>query len=280
MTKIKITLASMNIVEKDLVTCFTGTNGDYVVFDSGNVNAMGLPIICISRFSGSSCEKIVDQAEWAAVKENLKTIISGTALPYVAVPENVTAPDDFFTQLTLPVASFEVLKNGYVAPAPAVAPAPEASIAAAPAMEAPSISEPVVEPMAAAPVMPEVPTVDMGPVPSVPSEAELPSASIAPVIPDVAPVEPAAPEISIPSIPTVEIAPEQPVASAPEIGMPTAGLPNADLPTSIEPVLPSDAITPVMESDSAIGDIASIKNTFMKSCENMFDALVKQLENK
>ena len=108
MSKIKVTLANGSVLEKPLVTCFKGNTGNYIVLDNETNGQMGYPIICISKFNGTSVEKIVDPNEWSSVKDNLKTIIAGTALPYLEVPSELTANDDFFTQLTLPVASFDL----------------------------------------------------------------------------------------------------------------------------------------------------------------------------
>ena len=91
MSKIRVNLTSGNVFEKPLVTCFQGTSANYVVFDNEMNGSMGLPIICISKLNGNRLEKIFDQSEWASVKENLKSIISGSTLMYLAVPENLNA---------------------------------------------------------------------------------------------------------------------------------------------------------------------------------------------
>lgn len=248
MSKVKINLASGNVVEKPLVTCFKGTNGSYLVLDNETNGSMGLPIICISKLNGTVAEKIFDQNEWGSVKENLKTIIAGTALPYLNVPELLTAQDDFFTQLTLPVASFDLLKSVY---APA---APEAP--AAPVVE--EIQQP-------APAAPEV-------------------APVAPAIPDPTPIS--APEAIAP-------APVMPIQTAPVIDAPMISplpqaAPAAPAPVAepIAPVIaaptiePTPIASPVAAPAVNPNDIAAIKENFMKSCENMFDALIKKFENK
>ncbi|MBE6148332.1 MAG: hypothetical protein E7167_02420 [Firmicutes bacterium] len=257
MSKIKINLTSGNVVEKPLVTCFKGTNGNYIVFDNETNGSMGLPIICISKFNGTAAEKIFDQNEWASVKENLKTIIAGTALPYLNVPEAITAQDDFFTQLTLPVASFDLLKSVY-APAEVSALAPVAEPApAAPVVEAPPV----------APVVPDPAPIAVEPAPMAASEVIAP----APVMP-VEPMAPAAPMIDAPIInpapiapaPVAEPAPASPVVEAPQVAPAPV---NADVPAV--PAAPAEN-----------NDLAVIKENFMKSCEMMFDALIKKFENK
>lgn len=280
-SKIKINLASGAVLEKPLITCFKGTNGNYAVLDNEANGSMGLPIIIISKLNGSNFEKILDPNEWGAVKDNLKTIIGGTALPYLAVPEEMNAPDDFFTQLTLPVASYDLLKKVYApapvetpeepaAPAAPVAPAPvEAPTEPAPAPATPEVPAPVTLEMPAAPAAPEAtpaPAVPEAPVIEAPVIAPAPVE--APAMPE-APVAPApaqAPEV--PAVPVPEPAPA-PVA-APEIPV-TPNVAN-DTPAIDLPVADPAAT----DEGSANPDIALIKETFMKSCENMFDALLKK----
>ena len=156
MGKIKINFLSGTNIEKPLVTAFKGTNGDYVVFDNEISGSMGLPIILISKLEGSNLSKIADKsAEWDAVKESLRQIIAGSQTNYITVPLEVTAPDDFFTQLTLPVNSFDLLKNKYTTtsgdvlsatPVSPVAPAPEP--VPAPVAPAVPVQEPVPAPVA------------------------------------------------------------------------------------------------------------------------------------
>ena len=154
MSKIRVNLTSGNVFEKPLVTCFQGTSANYVVFDNEMNGSMGLPIICISKLNGNRLEKIFDQSEWASVKENLKSIISGSTLMYLEVPENLNAQDDFFTQLTLPVASFDVLKRSYNPPKtePEVMPAPQPEVAQAPVQSAPEVMETPAPPVMDGPI--------------------------------------------------------------------------------------------------------------------------------
>ena len=154
MSKVRVNLTSGNVFEKPLVTCFQGTSANYVVFDNEMNGSMGLPIICISKLNGNRLEKIFDQSEWASVKENLKSIISGSTLMYLEVPENLNAQDDFFTQLTLPVASFDVLKRSYnpPKPEPEVMPAPQPEVAQAPVQSAPEVMETPAPPVMDGPI--------------------------------------------------------------------------------------------------------------------------------
>ncbi len=317
MGKIKINLVSGTTLEKPLISCFKGTNANYIVLDNESNGSMGLPIIIISKLNGTNLEKIIDPNEWGAVKENLRTIISGTALPYLAVPETLSAPDDFFTQLTLPVASYDLLKSVYAPPAepapaaapqepaaaPAPAPAPAPEVPATPAIEtpaeitlapipdattpAPAPAEPTPAPVAA-PV--EAPVVNPTPAPA-PAEAPVSApvdtpAPVEPVVSEPAPAVEAVPatpapvqapvvepvEVQAPTAvqtPVAAVAPATPAIQAPAADVASGQAPAIDLPQS-QPA----------ETVSSDADINKIKETFMKSCENMFDALMQKFQNK
>ena len=153
MAKTKINLVNGTVIEKPLITCFKGTYGNYIVLDNETNGTMGFPVICISKYNNNVAEKIVDPGEWAAVKECLKTIIGGTMLPYLSVEETInTKSEDFYTQLTLPVASFDLLKSVYAPVQPVSAPAPAAEMqpspTQAPAPVQATIPEPTVMPSA------------------------------------------------------------------------------------------------------------------------------------
>lgn len=239
MSKIRVNLTSGNVFEKPLVTCFQGTSANYVVFDNEMNGSMGLPIICISKLNGNRLEKIFDQSEWASVKENLKSIISGSTLMYLEVPENLSAQDDFFTQLTLPVASFDVLKSSYnpPKPEPEVMPAPQPEVAPAPA-PTPEVME-----TSAPPVMD-------GPI----SFGGMNTVNTAPVMPNMG-------------------APVMNSNPAPQM------MGNSDM---LGQTNPMPNVNNQMPNPQPISNInyVDLKETFMKSCENMFDALVKRFENK
>lgn len=253
MSKIRVNLTSGNVFEKPLVTCFQGTSANYVVFDNEMNGSMGLPIICISKLNGNRLEKIFDQSEWASVKENLKSIISGSTLMYLEVPENLNAQDDFFTQLTLPVASFDVLKRSYnpPKPEPEVMPAPQPEVAQAPVQSAPEVME-----------TPAPPVMD-GPI----SFGGMNTVNTAPVMPNMgAPVMNSNP------------APQM-MGNSDMLGQTnTMAMPNEM--ASMNNHMPN--VNNQMPNPQPISNInyADLKETFMKSCENMFDALVKRFENK
>lgn len=245
MSKIRVNLTSGNVFEKPLVTCFQGTSANYVVFDNEMNGSMGLPIICISKLNGNRLEKIFDQSEWASVKENLKSIISGSTLMYLEVPENLNAQDDFFTQLTLPVASFDVLKRSYnpPKPEPEVMPAPQPEVAQAPVQSAPEVME-----------TPAPPVMD-GPI----SFGGMNTVNTAPVM-------------------NSNPAPQM-MGNSDMLGQTnTMAMPN-EMASMNNPMPNVNNQMPNPQPNSNI-NYADLKETFMKSCENMFDALVKRFENK
>ena len=256
MSKIRVNLTSGNVFEKPLVTCFQGTSANYVVFDNEMNGSMGLPIICISKLNEDRLEKIFDQSEWASVKENLKSIISGTTLMYLAVPENLSAQDDFFTQLTLPVASFDVLKRSYnpPQPEPEVMPAPQPEVAPAPA-PTPEVME-----------TPAPPVMD-GPI----SFGGMNTVNTAPVMSNMG-----APVMN--SNPATNPAPQM-MGMNDMLGQTN----NMAMQNGMAPMNNSmPNVNNQMPNPSPVSNInyADLKETFMKSCENMFDALVKRFENK
>ena len=232
MTKIKLSLPSGSEVEKPVISYFNN-GGNYLILDAESVGSMGLPIILVAKVTDNKAEKIIDQNEWQQVKGYLKNIISGGATNYLEAPEAIPADETYYTQLTLPVASFDALKNNYsVVPA-----APEASGAEpAPAVqedgvETPAIeetAEPVAEtsevvgntdPNAMTPVnmstevAPDAPVVEEAPVTETPTEEA--DAIVNPLISD----EPAVAEEPAPEAPVVE---ETPAEEAPVIEEPVA----------------------------------------------------------
>lgn len=115
MSKIKLSLPSGSGVEKTVISYFNN-NGNYLILDAESVGSMGLPIILVSKVDNDKVIKISDQNEWQQVKAHLKTIISGGQMTYLKAPESLPADEVYYTQLTLPVASFDTLKSSYVVP--------------------------------------------------------------------------------------------------------------------------------------------------------------------
>ncbi len=113
MSKIKINLASGVSLEKPLINAFKSGDNNYLILDNEMNGSMGLPIILVCKLIGNKATKISDQNEWTQVKESLKQIIAGNKLDYISVGESINADDIYYTQLTLPVPSFDALKNAY-----------------------------------------------------------------------------------------------------------------------------------------------------------------------
>lgn len=113
MSKIKINLDSGVSLEKPLINAFKSGDNNYLILDNEMNGSMGLPIILVCKLVGNKVTKISDQNEWTQVKESLKQIIAGNKLDYISVGESINADDIYYTQLTLPVPSFDALKNAY-----------------------------------------------------------------------------------------------------------------------------------------------------------------------
>lgn len=184
MEKIKInTMSGMNL-EKPLVTAFKSNTGEYVVFDNEMNGTMGLPIILVTKLVNNTLSLIPD-TEWNSVKEVLRLIISGNQVDYISVGESINAEDNFFKQLTLPVASFEALKNNYK-------PISVDSLESKVVNEAPVLDNVVqAQEVASVNVAPQVqqPVENTVVMPDAPVQSQT-IASVNPVMPEVAPVTP------------------------------------------------------------------------------------------
>ena len=281
--KIKLSLVSGSSLEKPLVTAFNGANASYVVLDNEMNGTMGLPIILVSKLENNKLVKITDQNEWNAVKEYLRMIIAGNQVNYISVEPALSADDVFFSQLTLPVASFEALKNNYNPNGVSNAPVENAS---APSGVAPTPDvAPVAPAMPASPVTPEV-------TPASPSPVTTPNAETVasePVMPNIAGQMPSAPTVepTTPVTPAVEptVAPEEPTPMPNVTPVMPEPPQNAQVaaPVMPEPVAPASLVEPPMPPSAPAEenpqpempvDFTADKEAFLKACENMFDALV------
>ncbi len=303
MAKVKLSLPSGSEIEKPIVSYFSN-GGNYLVLDAESVGSMGLPIILVSKITDNKAEKIIDQNEWQQVKGYLKNIISGGATTYLAVPETLSADETYYTQLTLPVASFDALKNSYKVPEAASEPAPEATPASEPAA-------PATEPVVAEPAAPEAPVAEPAPVedittePAPAAEEAAPADDIVPAVPvidnptaDSSAMEPVNMSTEEPAAPVIEEAPtapadqaivnpiigEEPIANeglissepAPAEAAPTAEPVIAEpaVPTIDEqPAEPAAPEAPVVAEPTPAGNIDEVKQKFMKACEELFDSL-------
>ena len=306
-SKIKISLVSGSSLEKPLVSAFKGNNGVYVVLDNEMNGTMGLPIILVSKLENNRLVKIADQNEWNAVKENLRMIIAGNLVDYVSVDENLAADDMFFSQLTLPVASFEALKNNYnpnagpaltnanatsdtnvastpVSPVPNESVANETVVQSAPASDpvggtAVGVANPTVNtveaPVNVAPIdnqsvsAPQVETPVTPVMPTAQTEVQNPSVVAQPVMPNVDANPVVTPDVAPSGMPEVTPVMPTPPQNA-QVEAPVVE-PTAPV-TPVMPVAPD--INNEASDDSVPVDFTADKEAFLKACENMFDALV------
>lgn len=184
MEKLKINTVSGNVLEKPIVTAFKSNGGEYVVLDNEMNGTMGLPIILVSKLVNGSLV-IVPDSEWNAVKEALRLIISGNQMEYVNVGNVLSSEDTFFKQLTLPVASFEALKNSYkpVVHEEVTLETPEVNVEpvvqATPVQTPEVVESPIV--MNDAPVAPQMPEASVAPVAPIMPEAPVEAQSVAEV---------------------------------------------------------------------------------------------------
>ena len=244
MEKIRINLVSGSSLEKPLLTAFKSNSAMYVVLDNEINGTMGLPIILVSKIENNRLVKINDQNEWNAVKETLRMIIAGNQVDYVVVNPMLSADDMFFSQLTLPVASFDALKNNY---------RPNVDNAAA---SGTTVTPNVVE--------------NIAPVSNVDTSSVAPASS--PVAPQVSPSAPAADVASqMPAASDTPIAPVMPSARVDEQSVAPVTPASPVTPPVVEEIKPETPAVPV--------DFTADKEAFLKACENMFDALVAKFKN-
>lgn len=278
MGKIKLNLVSGAVVEKPLISAFKASDNSYVVLDNEMNGSMGLPIILVCKLENNKLIKIIDQNEWSIVKEYLKNIIAGNKIEFIKVNEEIMADDIYYTQLTLPVPSFDALKNAYK-----VDEGVNTTDTSATIMDMFN-TEPVVNPTInniQTPIMPE-PVNNQVETPIVNIETPVNSIPVNPVVNE--PVIEQSPivenQVSIePTVTPIDIV--QPV-------MPTNPTPvvepvvNPVMEPAVENVVDTNMVNQVNVSQENI--FKDQKEAFMQACENMFDALVqkfeKELENR
>ena len=272
MGKIKLNLVSGAIVEKPLICAFKANNFEYIVLDNEMNGSMGLPIILVCKLENGKLIKIADQNEWQIVKEYLKNIIAGSQVELIKVASEMPADDIYYTQLTLPLPSFDALKSAYTIETDGTGTTPVA---------------PAVSPAEATPVAPQI---EVAPVASVTPTAPEPSVSTPEVVPPVAPEVAVTPEINVtPEVSApVSVEPTQAPAN-PGMSAPTIDL-NAPIPTFeekkeeapvVETPAPEPVVTPTPEVATPSDNVFQAqKEAFMQACENMFDALVQKFERE
>ncbi len=247
MARININKPTGEVESLNLISAFQVEQQKYVILDSERLGSMGLPIIYVCKLT-NKLEKINDENEWQSVKNYLKGIISGTNFQYIKIDPNQMADEVYYKALTLPQASFDLIKSRYVI------------------NESSSDKDLVNEYIAQVPnVEPINPTVGT-PAPPVVNEPKIMENIASPVEPQVV-LTPAAP---VAPTPVVEPTPEVPRVEPVIPPQPT---------TTVPPVEP----TPVVTNMNAIEKNNSFdieKETFIKACENMFDALMGKYEKK
>lgn len=261
MGKIKLNLVSGAVVEKPLISAFKANNSNYVVLDNEMNGSMGLPIILVCKYENNKLTKILDQNEWGIVKEYLKNIIAGNQIEFINIQNEIAADDIYYTQLTLPVPSFDALKSAYkveevVTEIPVSQVVSEEVAIEQPVMDIPSVD--VVMPVT------DIPQVEVPMEPTVQIEESVVSTN--------------EPVVDIPMAPQYDIPVVEPV------------MPNVEVPQGIEPIqepeiTPTPVIEPVMPEQSAVSNedmniFKEQKEAFMQACENMFDALVQRFERE
>lgn len=306
------------------VSAFMAENNSYVILDSEKTGSMGLPIIYVSKLVDGKLEKINDNNEWQSVKNYLKGIINGTNFQYIKVADSLNADEAFYTPLTLPQASFDLIKQRYVVKDEAD------STSSSEVLEVPSFGNALSQEEDVGPalnentmsqdVMPSMigATENIGTVPSeasisqVPTPVVMPESPVnnAPIMSEASateiktnpvsvqqPAEVQMPQVVPPTTPTAQVMPtvtpasNETVNSAPINQGSTVGTPtinnqvvpqqlnaqsqtvNNETPALVEAV--QEATGPMV-----ITSFTSDKQTFLKACENMFDALVTKYQKQ
>lgn len=250
MAKINVTKPTGEIEAFNLVSAFKADNQIYVIIDSERMGSMGLPIIYVSKFT-NKLEKISDANEWQSVKNYLKGIINGTNFEYVKMASNISADEAYYTPLTLPQASFDIIKSRYV-----VTDSSEEEQTLE-KNDSVSVSDLINE---IAPVNEDAKT------------------TVAPVIPqNVANSNMEIHSTEINRTPVIEQTIEQPIATT-NIE-PTSVISNpisSSVSSNVEPSFTSAPASSELKTTTF--DVE--KETFLKACENMFDALINKYERK
>ena len=289
MEKIKLNLTSGSALEKPLITAFNSNNASYVVLDNEMNGTMGLPIILVSKLVNNVLTKIEDQNEWNAVKESLRFIISGNQVDYITIQPEISANDMFFSQLTLPVASFEALKNNYKPQSEADNSNQVSAIPTNSAIDLNNVAEPTANGinLGQTPINPQANPnpIETNKINNMPNNIEqpinlnmnqnieTPQQQIAPNVEPVSPVMPSAP-MDAQSIAPVDTNPVTPMNNEAPLQTTIENAINENI-TQEAPTIDTQTI-----EQNVPKDFTADKEAFLKACENMFDALVAKFNNK
>lgn len=282
MGKIKLNLVSGAVVEKPLINAFTANNNSYVVLDNEMNGSMGLPIILVSKLENNKLIKIVDQNEWQVVKEYLKNIIAGGQISFIKISNEIAADDIYYTQLTLPIPSFDALKNAYkVEEESSEANNEEVGVLDLNLNQSAPVNEVSPQDSVTSEIQPQ------NVIPEAPINQE-------PVVDENKPIIDISNNVITPNISNIQPEPIQNEESVPNIDlntpMPTfnpVGKTESEIQNNFEPeISPTPIINANLPEQPTITDdlFKEQKDAFMQACENMFDALVqkfeKELENR
>ena len=261
MAKINITKPTGSVESLNIISAFKAENNTYVILDSEKMGSMGLPIIYVSKYN-NKLEKINDANEWQSVKNYLKGIISGTNFEYVKIGDNLNADEAYYTPLTLPQASFDAIKNRYVV---------KDSVNT---NESPSLTSQAPEVMSAPPVSPVMPNVNT---------ASNTNVSVSPVTPSVSASTPQIPQETESVMNLIDdayksapVSPEQPNSMVTPQPAPEKGQVASPVKESTVNQMPN--INPVENNREM--NFEQDKETFLKACENMFDALISKYQKE
>lgn len=265
MAKINIAKPTGSVENLELLTAFKADGMTYIIFDSDKIGSMGLPIIYVCKFINEKLEKIIDANEWQTVKNYLKGIINGTSFEYIKVASNLNADEAYFMPLTLPQASFDLIKSRYIVKednensGANVASNPSENIVNTPleTLDTTLVNEPVNN--------------DNIVIPNITSESK--EEAVAPVITPVAPSTNTVPNEtpSAPVMPNNNIVSNSTINISPALNEPVINNPIENVP-----------IAEVNVNNSGItnNNFLKDKEMFLKACENMFDALISKYEKK
>lgn len=250
MAKINITKPTGITDTLNLINAFKAENNIYVILDGEKMGSIGLPIIYVSKYT-TKLEKINDENEWQSVKNYLKGIISGANFEYIKISDNITADEVYYTPLTLPQNSFETIKSRYVV----------AEDSSTQSGEAPTLMQKAPE---ISPIMPD---------PNIVSNTNINISPVASNDSNIATINPINEgnnnEISQNSLLQKEIIPESEV------------IPKVEDPSVLNYPEASNLSTSINNSSNAfISNFENDKETFLKACENMFDALISKYQKE
>ena len=264
MAKINIAKPTGSVENLELLTAFKADGITYIIFDSAKIGSMGLPIIYVCKFINEKLEKITDTNEWQTVKNYLKGIINGTSFEYIKVADNLNADEAYFMPLTLPQASFDLIKSRYIVKEDNESGQVENLVTPEPTNVESAPLENLDNTPANGPLPSEVTPAVNNPVASVEPPKE--------TTPVTMPTEGIAPNIA----PTTPIMPNNNVVS----NLETTPVVNTQVTNEIEEknIVEEPTITNVNNFEFTNNDFD--KEMFLKACENMFDALISKYQKK